>query len=243
MSRMDSLWAFIRNVGATITASGLLFGLLWFLVGPRVIELVQEEVGITELSEVLTGLRDDFASIEAGIGKRQATMATLSDTQAQMATTLSSVVGRIADMEKRQQLDDDPPIVIAPRGNIVSDGEIGGYVEQTWAFHKSRGDCGRPRATVSFINGGGRVHQFRDVSIVGEGNFAAPAPVTDDLQRLSFVARIPEGDGVLPTDGGENAYAFVVVDWPEQCPHVPPAHSPYVPFEIRETEKEAHDDD
>ncbi|WP_406720375.1 hypothetical protein RPE78_09175 [Thioclava litoralis] len=218
-------FAFVRNVGATVTAAGVIWGAMVWTLQPRIegwlSGFIAAQIGVTAAD-----LRDVRTSIE----QQQSTIATISETQARVAETVNKVVERIASLEKAKALDSSPPIRFASIGNSVSAGRIGGLVFHEWRMRKLR-DCGTPRSRAYFVNGGGRVHLFTGKSNSDGDGWTVPMPLDDTWQVSRFSARIPADDGVEPTGDGL-AMAFLVVDWPEKCPNVPPLRSPEVPFRI-----------
>ncbi|WP_339112767.1 hypothetical protein [Thioclava sp. GXIMD2076] len=217
--------AFARNMAATIASAGVIWGAAVWLLRPHVEDwlssFITAEIGVTAA---------DMRDVRSSIRQQQATIATISDTQAQVADTVNKVVERIASLEKAKALDSTPPIRFATTGNSVTATKIGGLAFQEWHMRKVR-DCGTPRSRAYFRNGGGRVHIFSHKSNGDDDGWTVPLPLEDGWQTSRFSARIPDNDGVEPTGDGL-AMAFLIVDWPEKCPNVPPLKSPEVPFRI-----------
>ena len=212
---------FIRNVAATLTATGFVVTLGWWALGPRI------EV------EVRAWLADSVGVSAEIIQSQQASIAEMGETLVNLTSTTRKLSEEVAQMQDDRIERTTPPVQFSAKGNSVSTGRIGGVVYQSWLIRKER-DCGIPRSRAYFVNGGGRTHLFRDKSNADEAGYVAPLLVDGDWQRVSFSARIPDNEGVQPTSDADLASAFLVVDWPEKCPNVPPLRSPEVPFRILE---------
>ncbi|SFN63066.1 hypothetical protein SAMN05216224_10866 [Thioclava dalianensis] len=224
--------AFARNITAVVTASTLLVTSFWYLAGPRIKadlgELITEQMGLS--ADDLEQIQASQESIRNSIQSQQNTIATISKTQAQVADTVKKVVDRLAALEEAKRVEGTPPILFSARGNSVTNGVVGGVVRQTWMIKKLR-DCGRPRSRAYFINGNSITHVFRDKSTTDREGYGVSLDISTDFQPVRFSARIPANEDVQPTGDGV-ALAYLIVDWPERCPNVPPMRSPDVPFRI-----------
>ena len=147
------------------------------------------------------------------------------------STQIAELISQFEVLEQAQADAREPSLQFALRDNVISNGVIGGLVQQKWYFYKLR-DCGRPRAVHLFSNGDGAIHYFVDVSVVRDGRGVAADPKPTERQAIKFTARIPNDEGVKPG----RAYAWVEIDYPDKCPHVPTERSPDVQFQILETE-------
>jgi hypothetical protein len=207
--------AFFRNFMSVVAALGVVGTALWWGVSPRVeAELrrwVAVQIGVD--ADVIAGILD--------------TQANLSDTLVGLTATVRDLSDEVSEMRQKSRERLTAPIIFEQRGHRVSDGRIGGLVVQTYHFRKVA-DCGRPRSRAYFTNGGGVTHLFEDKSNNDDRGLSAAALVQDGVQSVTFSARIPAGDGVRVGTG----YAFVILDWPEVCPDVPPLRSPEVSFRI-----------
>lgn len=221
--------AFTRNILATIVAVCGLASMAWYVVGPRVTEWAQVELGTAAMAEALDKIEATQASQADTQRQQQQTIATISDTQSRTADTLNAVVERIASLEQSSREDRTAPVRFMEDGNTISSGRIGEFVQFNFRYLKSR-DCGRPISVAYFRNGGGIVHAFEASSTTAEDGRGSSGPVSNEVQTARFIAKIPADEGVQPTPQGY-AMGWMLVSWPN-CPNVPEVRSPLVPFQI-----------
>lgn len=216
------LSAFVRNVVAAGTALLAIMAAIWWLAAPRIVQetraFLAEEVGldvsvISKLQQTLTAQQETISNISA--------------TQVQLAGTVRALSEQMSEVQESRRTSVEPPVRWASRGHRVSDGAPGEFVTISMMIYKVR-DCGRPRSVAYIVDGVGTVHAVTDKSTTGSDGLSVPLRVGTEVLRHNFSARIPPDDGVEPGSG----YFYLVVDWPEVCPQVPPATSPEVPFRI-----------
>lgn len=125
--------------------------------------------------------------------------------------------------------DDSPAIKFASGGHTISDGPIGGTVSIQYYYYQLRDDCGRSHPEDLFLDVGGRLFHFEDVSVLdnaGRGQFDQADPQL--LRSLKYTAKIPDDRGVDPGA----AQGWVMIHDYENCPQLDPVLSPKITFTI-----------
>lgn len=192
----------LRTAATTITAMAAAVAVLWsatvYVFGPRVTVWAEEMI-----TAATSDLRSENERTMRQIDRLDSVVTTLEGSMQQLAET---VAGSTAPSWRFSMPD-----------TSISDGEIGGLVTVRAGGFKLR-ECGIPRVDLYFANGGGAFHRFERVSLLSEDNRGVAFPVMPDrVQRVSYVATIPEDDGVTPG----RAQGFIAVTYPDACPNVP----------------------
>ena len=231
---LSELADFLKRLGAVISGLGVVFGLIWFLVSPRFDAYLDAYLApVIEKADANSGAIEQLTNQIQIAAKTQSNtaqaLAQIAETQNKLAENMSGAMDRLAALEVRRKADAAPVIEFLQQGSSISNGAPGDTVVVRWSFLKLRSDCGRPHVDVFFRNGGGRVHRVREISAVdrsGRGTGAAPARPTIP-QSITYTMVIPSDQGVSPGQ----AFGWNQISFPN-CPDVPEAISPEVPFQI-----------
>jgi hypothetical protein len=194
----------------------------------RVRHVLSEAVGVPEAKREFNA---QFATLQGNMELLLTKADAIAQTQNTATTERLALAARVAALETATTeplIDTSPAIRFTPTGHSISDGYIGETVTIEYRFVKLR-DCGRPTPDDFFVDAGGTLFRFEDVSIVDEaGRGVAVEPSPNDPQNLRYTATIPAGAGV---EAGR-ASGWVVIRNYEHCPGVAAVASPAVPFEI-----------
>jgi len=203
----------IRTAAATVTASaaasGVLYGVLVWLVTPRFKEFSSGIVySITEQ------LREDV--------KRNGEQG---DRLEKVVASLNVSVNEIIAITT---VDLTPSWVFDPVDTAISDGDIGGPVTVTASGYKMR-DCGIPIVDMYFANGNNIYHRFSAVSLLTPDNRGIAVTVDPArIQKITYIAIIPDDDNVKPG----RAAGFISLYYPDKCPKVDPIIAGPLQFRI-----------
>jgi hypothetical protein len=240
MSKKERGLEFLTRLIPVIVGISGICSLIWFIAAPHAknwVLAILEDSNKTMSENIAANTRsiNEFRNALTQSAKAQVTtaetLAQVSAAQKSISETMASTAERIRKLELSREADASPVLEFTLYGSTIEDGPPGGTIEVVWSFIKLRDGCGKPEVELFFRNGGGRLHRFTNVSVLddngrGVGLDARPRP-----QSLKYTVQIPADDGVLPGHGlGWNRITY------PDCPSVPPAISPEIPFTILERE-------
>lgn len=197
---------------------------------PLTAAIQQNSVRIDEMNQARREESAARASVRETLSSISEVQSNISKAQDQMTRNINDAITRLSVLENDRKADASPVMRFLqdPQQHNIGAGTPGSTVEMTWRFVKLRGDCGRPLVELYFRNGGGRIHRFRNASILDQYGRGIGFPKdTSVSQEVTYTAQIPKDENVRPG----YAAGWNRISYPD-CPAVGPERSPDVPFEI-----------
>lgn len=209
-----------------VTIVGTAWGVVWGPIGGWIDARELDAANTAANTAAITALVEQQGEQQQ---EQQTAFAELLSAVSSNTEVQASLVRRVEDLENTKSQRVDPVIRFARFGHSIEDGRVGGQVEITWSYFKLA-DCRAPVVDLWMRNGGGRLHRFQDISVVGTSGRGVNSDVLpNENQNITYTARIPSNEGVEAGQG----FGWVEISYPD-CPRVKPVKSPEVAFNILE---------
>lgn len=197
------------TIVSTAAAGSILWGVLTWLVAPRVDEWAHDLVdkATLDLQQQTGANASNIDKLDKAVDKMGEAISVLSD---QLASG------------------QEPAWVFIHGATSVGDGKIGSPVSIVAVGRKLR-ECGVPRVDLYFIDAAGNFHRFSRPSVLSPDGRGIVLPVRpDENQTVSYTAIIPDDEHVTPG----RAQAFISLTYPDGCPNVREAVAGPLQFRI-----------